>query len=114
MYCKKQGKFIDNIVREIKKNKYLVIAISCITTAAVPFLKDIITACRLVHKNTPIVLGGQLVSIDYVEELFFEEYDIDAICKGDGDYIIPDLVRHIKNGNSIDTFLYVSTFKRRG
>ena len=26
LYCKKQGKFIDNIVREIKKNKYLVIS----------------------------------------------------------------------------------------
>lgn len=113
LYYKNKKEFIDNLAERIRKNEYLVIAISCITTAAVPFLKDIIVACRLVHKSTPIVLGGQLVSIDYVEELFFEEYDIDAICKGDGDYIVPDLVRHIKNGNSIDTFLYVSTFKRR-
>lgn len=63
LYCKKKKEFIDNLAERIRKNEYLVIAISCITTAAVPFLKDIITACRLVHKNTPIVLGGQLVSI---------------------------------------------------
>ena len=113
LYSTKQGEFINNLRERIAKEEYLVIAISCITTAAVPFLTDMITACRLSHKHTPIVFGGQLVSIDYVEELFFKEYDIDAICKGDGDFVIPDLIRYIKNGKSIDSFSKISTLNRR-
>ena len=111
-YCEDSNRFVQKLADEISKKKYLVIAISCITTAAVPFLEDIITACRISSKSIPIILGGQLVSIDYVEKLFFEKYNIDAICKGDGDEILPALIKHLKDGNIIDTFFEVSTPKR--
>lgn len=111
-YKSNKIEFISGLARRIGIEEYRIIAISCITTAAIPFLSDIIEACRLVAKRTPIVLGGQLVSIDYVERLFFKEYDIDAICKGDGDQVIPELVLHLKRGNTIHSFSYVSTNRR--
>lgn len=112
LYCSDPDNFVKNLTHRMIKNQYLVIAISSITTAAVPFLNNIITACRRAHKNTPIILGGQLVSIDYVGELFFREYNIDAICRGDGDYAIPELVQHIKGGNPIESFMLISTKDR--
>ena len=51
-------------------------------------------------------------SIDYVEKLFFKEYDIDAICKGDGDDVIPELICHLKNGYTIGTFPKISVPNR--
>ena len=108
LYSTDSQTFINRVAERLCRNQYMLIAISCITTAAVPYLYDIVSACRLTHKTTPIVMGGQLVSIDYVETLFFKEYDIDAVCRGDGDYAIPELVKHLRNGGKIDTFPLIS------
>lgn len=105
--------FVSDLIEKIKKESFQLLAISCITTAAIPFMSDIIAACRKTHPQTPIILGGPLVSIDYVEELFFSQYDIDAICKGDGDYVIAELIAYIKSGRDISLCDFVSTPKRR-
>lgn len=112
LYSEDNQIFINRVVERLSRNQYAIIAISCVTTAAVPYIESILKACRLAHKTTPIVMGGQLVSIDYVEDLFFKKYDIDAICKGDGDYAIPELIKHLYSGERIDTFPLVSTTNR--
>lgn len=112
LYSKDHQTFIKRVVERLSQNQYIIISISCITTAAVPYLEDIVAACRIAHRTTPIVMGGQLASIDYVTDLFLKKYNIDAICRGDGEYAIPELIKYLHKGKTIDTFPLVSVPNR--
>ena len=78
--------FDSRLAEELSREEYRLIAISSVTSDAIPHLEEIIAAARAAHPSTPIIVGGQLVSVDYVGQQIMERFDIDGICRGEGDH----------------------------
>lgn len=105
---------IKRLEKFLEKNEYLIIAISEITIGAILYLKNVISTCRNYAPKSRLIIGGPLPSIEDTVKVFFDNYSIDGILRGDGEEILPKFIEHIKNGKAIETFAGITTKSRMG
>lgn len=106
--------FIERLAVELAREQYLLIAISSVTSDAIPFLKEIIDASRKAHPDTPVIIGGQLVSVDYAGKQLMQRFDIDGISRGEGDNVTPELIAYLRAGNKFEDFEGITTRTHEG
>lgn len=98
----------------LQNHHFTVIALSGITTGAIKFLSFVIDACRIHAPDSIIIMGGPLPSIEETVKVFFDNYDIDGIIRGEGEEVLPEFLCHIKSGNQFDSFFGLTTKERMG
>lgn len=103
-----------NLELFLKKNKYIIVSISGITTGAILSLESVISTCRKFAPNSKLIIGGPLPSIEDTVKVFFDNYAIDGIVRGDGEDVLPELIAYIKSGKTLESFYAITTANRMG
>lgn len=106
--------FRQRLTEMLAKEDYRVISLSSVTSDAIPFLAEVIAAARDAHPHTPILLGGQLVSVDYVGQQLMSRFDIDGISRGEGDRVTPELIAYLRAGKRFEDFPGITTRTHEG
>jgi len=101
---------VDAVIKAIDQFKPQVLAISTLTTRYRLFQKKICPEAKRAFEGLFIVIGGLHVTL--IPESIDDD-GIDAICRGEGDYVLVELVNRLEGGDD-----YLQTrgfwFKRRG
>lgn len=98
----------DELFIELQKYSPLIVSIGPCITSQLRALKIIFNCCQKVLPTTPIIAGGPLASIEGQEWLFYEEFKLDYIIKGDGELAIPNAIKTIKDTGSIANSAFLS------
>ncbi len=77
-------------------------------------LKSVIAVCRKYASTSKLIMGGPLPSIEETVKVFFENFSIDGIMRGDGEDVLPAFIAHIKDGNSVESFYGITTEGKMG
>ena len=94
----------EEVREHFKLNHYKVVAISAVVSTAYAYTKFLAKTIKSVSPNTIIILGGNLAAS---AEILLRLADIDFCVAGDGEFVIQDLVLHIKdNKNASPKNLY--------
>lgn len=92
----------------LKQHPARLLAISAVTTGSILALGAVIAICKEQCPGTPVILGGPLPSIESTCQVFFRHYPIDGILRGDGENVIPLLIRHVREGGCVADFPYAT------
>ena len=81
----------DIVLAEVKEFKPDLVGISALFNSSFRYIEDIAGTVKSHDESTPVVAGGGLPSAAYVKMLEFCP-SVDAICKGEGELPLADLV----------------------
>lgn len=98
----------------LERQTYKIISISGVTTGAILSLRSIVNVCRKCAPMSKLIIGGPLPSIKETVKVFFANYSIDGIMRGDGEDVLPAFISHIKSGNSVESFYGITTESKMG
>lgn len=93
--------FEKKLLIELQKYSPILIGMGPCITSQLRALKIISNCCHKVFPSIPMIAGGPLASIEGQEWLFYEDFGLDYIIKGDGELAIPDAIKAIKETGSI-------------
>ena len=107
----KLGDWLQAILSE--HSPRLAIGIGPCTTSAIRSILIISEICRRSHPDVPLLFGGPLTLIPQQEWLFFDRLKAFAVVRGDGEYVLPQLLASLHSGSISTPIRGVQTLDHR-
>lgn len=90
---------IDNIARELLETKSNIIGLS-VSIWNVEHTRKLVSLLKKENPELIIILGGPEVS--YEPDFFLDNWDIDYVISGEGEFVLGDLLDALQTGSSIE------------
>jgi magnesium-protoporphyrin IX monomethyl ester (oxidative) cyclase len=96
--CNAEGLSINQSIEKIKQINPLILGISCLTQEAF-LVEKLLKSLRKVLPNVKIVMGN--THSKYFHEYFLKNKIADVVIHGEGEIVMPELVKVLKNGGDM-------------
>jgi anaerobic magnesium-protoporphyrin IX monomethyl ester cyclase len=87
---------MNNILALLDKHQPDIIGFSC-HTASYPSVRDMVIASKKHFPGTLAILGGHFPT--FMTRDVFSQCPIDYVCRGEGEKVFPELLKHIESGD---------------